>query len=52
MSAERELAELKAALRAWANSKTYAEGCHRWARVVKLLGEDPAHPLPTGERDE
>lgn len=40
MTAERELEQLKSALRLWANSKTYQEGCKRWSEIVRLIGED------------
>lgn len=47
MSAERELEQLKSALRLWANSKTYEEGCRRWRDLVRLMGEDvAAEPNP------
>lgn len=42
MTAERELQQLKSALRLWANSKTYEEGCKRWKVIVRLIGEDLA----------
>jgi hypothetical protein len=52
MTAERELEMLKSALRLWANSKTYQEGCRRWAEVVRLMGEDVAADQLTPKQSE
>lgn len=46
MTAEQELERLKSALRLWANSRTYVEGCKRWKELVRLMGEDVAQEDP------
>jgi hypothetical protein len=38
MTAEQELAALKAAIVKWSEAKTFEEGCRMWSKVAKLAG--------------